>query len=270
MPPEIVQLTNLSGLGLSANKLTTLPPEIGQLAILRLLLADNNQLTTLPKELADLLERGLELHLQGNPLHQPLPELVQRGVDAIAAYLRSLEDATPQYEAKVLLVGEGNVGKTSLVAALRGEPFMKDRPTTHGIEIQPLSLPHPHLGSAMTLRTWDFGGQEVYRITHQFFFSRRALYLVVWQPRQGQEQNEVEGWLRRTRLRVGEDTRVLVVVTHCDERNPELNYPRLRQAFPGMLAGQYTVDSKSGTGINHLRQAIASEAAALPQMGRLL
>jgi internalin A len=61
-----------------------------------------------------------------------------------------------------------------------------------------------------------------------------------------------------------------VVATHCDERNPELNYPRLRQAFPGMLAGQYAVDSKSGTGINHLRQAIASEAAALPQMGQLL
>ena len=56
----------------------------------------------------------------------------------------------------------------------------------------------------MTVRAWDFGGQEVYRITHQFFFSQRALYLVVWKPREGQEQNEVEGWLRRIRLRVGQ------------------------------------------------------------------
>jgi GTPase SAR1 family protein len=40
------------------------------------------------------------------------------------------------YEAKVLLVGEGNVGKTSLIAALRNDPFVEGRPTTHGIEIQ--------------------------------------------------------------------------------------------------------------------------------------
>ena len=37
----------------------------------------------------------------------------------------------------------------------------------------------------MTLRTWDFGGQEVYRITHQFFFTKRALYMVVWSAREG-------------------------------------------------------------------------------------
>ena len=27
----------------------------------------------------------------------------------------------------------------------------------------------------MTLRAWDFGGQEVYRVSHQFFFTR-AIY----------------------------------------------------------------------------------------------
>jgi hypothetical protein len=73
----------------------------------------------LPWELADLLANGLDLNLAGNPLTDPLPELAARGPAALAAYLRSLEDAVPQYEAKVLLVGEGNVGKTSLVAALR-------------------------------------------------------------------------------------------------------------------------------------------------------
>ena len=55
----------------------------------------------------------------------------------------------------------------------------------------------------MILRAWDFGGQEVYRVSHQFFFSPRALYLVVWHARQGQDQNEVEGWLRRIRVAGG-------------------------------------------------------------------
>jgi internalin A len=271
LSPEIFQLTKLQTLWLDSNQLTALPTEIAQLTELQALYLDNNQLTDLPRALATLLDGGLQLNVNDNPLHPPLPEIVARGDKALVAYLRSLEDALPQYEAKLLLVGEGNVGKTSLVAALQGKPFVENRPTTHGIEIQPLTLAHPIRDDVqLTVRAWDFGGQEVYRITHQFFFTPRAAYLVVWQPRQGQEQNEVEGWLRRIRLRVGPDARVLVVATHCDERNPELNYPRLQQAFPGMLAGQHAIDSKTLTGISTLRTAIATEAAGLPLMGQLL
>jgi hypothetical protein len=165
-------------------------------------------------------------------------------------------------------VGEGNVGKTSLVAALSGSPFVKDRPTTHGIEISPLTFRHPALDLDMTVRAWDFGGQEVYRVSHQFFFSRRALYMVVWNAREGQEQNEVEGWLRRIRLRVGHDAPTVVVATHCADRLPELDYPQLRQSFPDMLVGSFDVDNESKAGLPPLCAAIAEQAARLPQMGQ--
>jgi GTPase SAR1 family protein len=255
---------------LSRNRLTELPPELGQLPALRTLDAHDNQLTEVPRELAGLLAGTLSLDVRGNPLGGAFPELIARGPAALATYLASLDDAIPQYEAKVLLVGEGKVGKTSLIAALRDAPFVEDRPTTHGIEIQPLVLRHPDpdLDADMTIRAWDFGGQEVYRISHQFFFSQRALYLVVWNAREGQEQNEVEGWLRRIRLRVSQNARALIVATHCDERRPELDYPRLQQLFPDLLAGYYEVDNHSGHGISELRAAIAAEAARLPQVGQ--
>jgi internalin A len=269
LPPEIGQLTNLQGLALDRNQLTALPPEIGQLTKLQTLALDRNQLTGLPMQLAELVSQMI-LRLEDNPLHEPLPTLLGRDAEALASYLRSLEGAVPQYEAKVVLVGEGNVGKTSLVAALCGGPFVENRPTTHGIEVQPLQLKHPELGLDMTVRAWDFGVQEVYRITHQFFFSRRALYLIVWSAREGQEQNEVEGWLRRIRLRVKQDARALVVATYCDERQPELDYRQLEQAFRQLLVGRYSVDNRSTSGISDLRQGIAEQVARLPQMGQLI
>ena len=91
------------------------------------------------------------LKLDNNPLAEPLPELIQQGLAPVAVYLRSVRDSVEQYEAKVLLVGEGNVGKTSLSAALRGEAFVKDRPFTHGIQIQPLKLAHPKSAQEMTV-----------------------------------------------------------------------------------------------------------------------
>ena len=270
LPREVGQLTGLHSLDLRGNQLVALPREIGRLAGLQVLDVRDNQLADLPRELADLLSEGLIVRLDGNPLREPIPELAARGPETLAAYLRSLDDATPQYQAKVLLVGEGNVGKTSLIAALRDDPFIEGRLTTHGIEIQPLTLRHPDLDVEMTVRAWDFGGQEVYRVTHQFFFSKRALYLVVWNPREGQEQNEVEGWLRRIRLRVAADASALLVATHCDERRPELDFPNLKREFPELVVSRHEVDNRTGNGIAEIRAAIAEQAARLPQMGQMI
>jgi internalin A len=268
-PAELLHMPNLQTLDIGHNFITEIPPEISNLQKLEVLRIENNRITNLPPELAPMLRNGLYLQAEGNPLSELLPELLgQERFSDLATYLESLVDGVPQYEAKVLFVGEGNVGKTSLVAALRNEPFVSGRPTTHGIKIHELVLPYPNRDFDLTLRTWDFGGQEVYRITHQFFFGRRALYLVVWNSREGQEQNEVEGWLRRIRLRVGPEAQVLVVATHLKERNPELDYPSLQRTFPDMLRGQYAVDSSNNDGVEELRQAIAREAARLPLVGQ--
>jgi internalin A len=271
LPDSIGNLTHLTSLDLSGNQLTELPDSIGNLTYLSFLHLGQNQLIELPYQLsALLLSDGFQLKVDGNPLREPLPELVKRGSADLAAYLRSLEDALAQYEGKVLVVGEGNVGKTSLVAALKGDTFVEGRPTTHGIEISSIQFRHPDSDRNlnMILRAWDFGGQEVYRVSHQFFFSRRTLYLVVWHSRQGQERDEVEGTLRRIKLRVGDEAIAIIVATHCRERLADLDYPHLDRLFPGMLAGAFETDSSTGDGIAHLRDAISQQASKLPQMGQ--
>jgi hypothetical protein len=140
--------------------------------------------------------------------------------------------------------------------------------TTHGIELGRLDLPHPKFDQSIRLNSWDFGGQEVYRITHQFFFSRRSLYLLVWKPRIGREQSEIDYWLDLLKLRVGDEARVMLVATHGDERPPELDYDALKRRFGTLLTERASVvDSKSGNGIEDLKNAISIEAAGLPQMG---
>lgn len=280
LPPEVCTLSGLRVLSLARNRLAGVPAELAGLGALRELRLDGNQVTGLPPSLAAPLANGLILDLRDNPLAEPLPALVERGPADLAAYLRGLERAAEQFEAKVLLLGEGNVGKTSLAAALRGEPFVAQRPSTPGIAITPLTLSHPDEPRAgeprveMRLRLWDFGGQEDYRITHQLFISQRALYLVVWYPREGWTQGNAEAWLRGILLRTGRPAadgtgggRVIIVATHSDAVRSSVDYPRLEREFPGMLAGHFAVDNRTGAGLAELRAAIAREAARLPQMG---
>jgi Leucine-rich repeat (LRR) protein len=272
LPPEIGGLAKLEELYLDRNRLAGLPPELGLLTGLKVLGLGTNRLTQLPKELGRLTTLT-DLYVDNNPLDESFKGLAGRGLGELLAYLRSLEEASePLYEAKLVFVGEGGVGKTTLLAALRGEPFVENRVTTHGVEVErrSLELDHPdHPGRKIKLNAWDFGGQPVYRITHQFFFSRRALYLLLWHPRLGAEQCDVEGWIQRIKLRVGEEARILIVATHCQSegRIARIDEARLRRDYGDAIVDFPEVDSKNGYGLNALKGLIARTAAGLPQMG---
>ena len=271
LPAEIGNLTSLEELYLNSNNLSELPSSIGRLAKLKDFHFRSNQLKSLPLEMARL--EFLHCDFTDNPWESSLKHAWGWGWDIVAVHLRALSNSEKCYEAKLVLVGEGNVGKTSLVAALREESFVENRSTTHGIELRSFGLEHPehyeHFGVQLRFNSWDFGGQAVYRITHQFFFSRRSLFLVVWWPREGVEQNDVEGWIERIQLRVGNDARVLVVASHCTEhgRVPRINQEALKRRFGDIIVGFHAVDSREMHNIDELKTAIAQAASQLPQMG---
>ncbi|XP_055337242.1 E3 ubiquitin-protein ligase LRSAM1-like isoform X2 [Paramacrobiotus metropolitanus] len=80
------RLPNLQWLDLRDNQLHELPEEIGRLHDLRCLLLDNNCLTRLPVTLAYCRELS-GLHLSGNPLIEPPPEVCKQGCGHILKWL---------------------------------------------------------------------------------------------------------------------------------------------------------------------------------------
>lgn len=267
VPPEIGQFTKLNYLNLNDNNLTALPPEIGQLHNLVRLNIGNNQITELPSELGNLTKLYL-LGLDQNPLISPPPEIVALGTAEVLDYLRALKrESIIRYEAKLLVVGEGGTGKSSFLRALRGETFDRDLSTTHGIEVGTYRLPHPaEPGVTITLNTWDFGGQQIYHATHQFFLTSRSLYVVVWNARLGAEQGRLNYWLDTIKA-LAPDAPVLLVATHIDERAPDLNYPMYQTAYP-QLVGNLSMSNLTGEGLAEIKSALARQAAELPLMGQ--
>ncbi|MGV3721345.1 MAG: COR domain-containing protein [Actinomycetota bacterium] len=269
VPTELFELANLTTLDLSGNRLPDVPVELFQLANLTQLDLSDNQLTALPPELGQLTSLT-RLFIQGNTtLKSPPPEVVEQGTQAILSYLRDrLEDCEPQWVSKLLVVGEGGVGKTSLLRTLRGEAFRQDEETTHGIRIDRCELDHPTKPKVrMRLNAWDFGGQEIYHATHQFFLTNRSLFMVAWNTRLGFEQGKLYYWLD-TISALAPDSPILLVATHTDERDADLPYTELQRKYP-QIAGHCAISSKSGDGLDTLREAIRREAAGLPLMGEI-
>ncbi len=266
IPPWVGRLRRLVVLELPANGLREVSPAIAALDNLEGLNLSHNPIDDLPVEMG-ALSRLLVLGVEGCPLTRLPPEIVEQGSDAVLAYLRDqAQSGTRQWVSKLLVVGQGGVGKTSLLRALRGETFQKDEATTHGIDVRPLQIPHPtEKDVTMDLSAWDFGGQEIYHATHQFFLTNRSLFLLVWNARHGHEQGRLYYWLDTIRARAPASP-ILLVATHVDERSADLPLSDIRQRYP-QVVDQYIVSNKTADGIETLRQAIRAEAAKLPLMG---
>jgi internalin A len=267
LPPEIGLLAHLRRLDLRANDLSTVPPEVASLqALIELNLAENF-LRALPPALGRLTALQ-HLWLEGNPLDEVPPEVLAQGTKALLAYLRDQEAATRKWVSKLLVVGEGGVGKTRLLRRLRGEEAPADEPTTRGMDIRPLMMPHPEDPNVlMQLNCWDFGGQQIYHATHQFFLTNRSLFLLVWNARTGWEQGRLTYWLAQIHAKAP-DSPVILVATHIDERDAPLPLADLKLRYP-QVGDSREVSNVTGCGIEQLRCAIAQQAAHLPLMGEL-
>jgi internalin A len=261
LPPEIGQLPRLVQLNLSYNQLTTLPLEIGQLTNLTQLYLENNWLTTLPPEIGQLPHLKV-LRLEGSLLPVP-PEILEKANEPtiiINYYLQHLPaQKKPLNEAKVLLVGQGGVGKTSLVRRLVEGRFDPHENKTEGIDIRRWAVTVDE--QEIRLNVWDFGGQEIMHATHQFFLTRRSLYLLVLDARLDEEENRLEYWLKIIQS-FGGDSPIIIVGNKVDQQALDLDRRGLQAKYPSIRAFVET-SCVTGAGIDELEAIITCEIGQL-------
>jgi GTPase SAR1 family protein len=105
------------------------------------------------------------------------------------------ETARRYMNAKVVLLGEGTVGKTSLAYRLIEDKYVvKDR--THGMNVWSLALPLPPDATMdREALLWDLAGQEDYRLIHRLFLDETALALLLINPQKDDPFAEAGDWL---------------------------------------------------------------------------
>lgn len=288
LPAEIGQLRNLNYLYLDQNQLDSIPPEIGMLEKLKMLWLSNNRLSSLPAEIGKLnqletlwlnynplaslpstigqLTNLEDLRVEGAELVSPPPEVVARGVDAIRSYFRQLgkEGKDHIYEAKLLIVGEAGAGKTSLSNKIKYPDYiLRDSElSTEGIEVIEW---HFYMADGQDFRVniWDFGGQEIYHATHQFFLTKRSLYGLVADTRK--EDTDFNYWLNVVEL-LSDDSPLLMIMNEKQDRHKEINERVLRERFSN-IKGTLVTNLASNRGLAEIRKEIKHHISRLPHIG---
>jgi internalin A len=294
IPDDISALSNLQNLDFGNNKITKIPDAITALSNLQQLDLDHNLITEIPDAITQLINLK-RLVLEYNPIANIPPEIIRKGwgkditdngdPQAIFSYLKATapikqsskneaktEVVRPLNEIKVLLVGEGDVGKTSMLNRLLYNTFNPEECKTPGINIAQWHLPEK---PDISLNFWDFGGQKVMHATHQFFLTKRSLYLLVIDNRKNEQQNRVEYWLKLLQT-YGGNSPVIIVGNCADEDYPRVKIRTLKKKYPQIVLPEkdnpvsqnsvIATSCKTGEGIEALRQEIARQIDTIPHI----
>lgn len=232
-------------------------------------LAEMTKLTTInlnglrlrSAETAILRRKGLQrVYLHQAQLGDVPPELLSKHVTdnclpRLRAYFAAQDEAEAREsdiiirDVKVMILGNGRIGKTQMRRRLSGLDFDERVPSTHGVEIVSTDLPlaanAPAGAEATPLKIWDFGGQDIYLGTHALFLKTRAVFPILWTPQsEANATYDVDGhvfrnyplteWVRFVQRLAGEKSPVLLVQTKCDapgDRHAPPIEQKLMQAF---------------------------------------
>ena len=294
LPEAIVQLINLTSLDLSNNQLTTLPEAIGKLSKLEILelgynqlellpesigeiqhlrelKATKNKLTSLPTSLINLARLSL-LTISSNKLDLP-PEIARkRKPESILEFLRQRQEEGEEYiyEAKLVIIGEGGAGKTSLANKLidfnyplKLEGSQSPEKSTEGIDVLRLDFDHPS-GNPFRINLWDFGGQEIYHATHQFFLTKRSLYLLVADTRQ--DNTDFNYWLEVIEL-LTEGSPTIIIKNEKQDRPCQINENQLHGRFPNQLKEILPTNLADNRGLSKILTIIQNRISELDHIG---
>jgi len=270
----LASLKSLQRLWLDRNQISDIAP-LASLKSLKKLSVQYNLIKTLPKSITefdleirwsdDYRSSGFIIFYE-NPLESPPPEIVAQGKEAVRQYFRSIDDArskgealVPLQEVKVHLIGDGLVGKTSLLKNLIGEKFDPKESMTHGLNVVTKDAPKiTGLEKVDELKDclfhfWDFGGQEIMHASHQFFMTSRSVYILVLDSRTDSHQHY---WLRHIE-KYGGKSPVIVVMNKIDE-NPNYNIEqrKINERFPAIENRFHRISCKNGEGVESIAKSL--------------
>ena len=161
----------------------------------------------------------------------------------------------PLNEAKMLLIGQTGVGKTSLAKLLRRGEFNPYEESAKGIGQITVDI------QKVRLNVWDFGKDEIVYATYQFFLTKCSLYLLVLNTRLDGAEKQIEHWLKIIE-RFSGDSPVIIVGNRIDEQSLDIDRPRLMTEYKN-IKDFVEISYKTGKGLEELRTAIVREVGLL-------
>ena len=171
------------------------------------------------------------------------------------------EEKTKILEAKIVLLGDVSVGKTSIASRFCKNSFNENYINTIGGAYQQQNIILNN-GVKMKLHIWDTSGQDRFRSMTNLYYRDAQVAILTYDVGNEQSLDSLTYWLKELNDKVDQDNMLLCLAGN--KNDIEASKKRVSTAKGKEFAEQhnmifYETSAKTGAGVKELFQAIATK-----------
>ena len=131
--------------------------------------------------------------------------------ESVVKYFEILSSETSicDYNYKIIIIGDSDVGKTCLTYRVTTGEFREKIAATIGFEYFPFIVKYNN--KILKLEIWDTCGQEAYRSLIKTFFNNSSLAIIVYAIDNKKSFNSIEEWIRQFKTFCSPDTKFFLI-----------------------------------------------------------
>ena len=161
-------------------------------------------------------------------------------------------------DCKVVTLGEGRVGKTSLTLKFIKNEFHKDEISTVNANCLSSTV-HVEKGSVL-LNIWDTAGQERFRALAPNYYRQAKGAVVVYDITDRKSFDKVVSWIKELRDQAEKDIVIVVAGNKSDmERERQINRAEALEFCRKLQIRHFDTSAKTGTGVQEIFNDLASQ-----------
>lgn len=157
---------------------------------------------------------------------------------------------------KIVTLGEGRVGKTSLSLKFVNNVFHNDEIST--VNATCLSKLVQIEKGAVQLNIWDTAGQERYRALAPNYYRGAQGALIAYDITDRNSFDKVVSWIKELKVQANKDIVIVVAGNKCDmERDRQINKSDALEFCRKLNIRHFDTSAKSGAGVEEIFSELA-------------
>lgn len=171
-----------------------------------------------------------------------------------------------EYRFKIVMLGDGAVGKTALTTRFTQEQFDADYKRTIGSDFAIKRLEIPEKDCRVTLQVWDLAGQPRFEIVRQGFYRGARGGLLVYDVTRRRTFLNVENWKEEAFKNLQNEIPIVVVANKVDLVDSRIVTTEEGKKYADKH-GHFYVESSALTGEN-VEQAYVALSSIMIDSGK--
>jgi Ras-related protein Rab-21 len=161
------------------------------------------------------------------------------------------------YDCKIVTLGEGRVGKTSISLKFVKNEFHNNEIST--VSANCLKSTIPVQGGVVNLNIWDTAGQERFRALASNYYRQAKGAVVVYDITDRNSFDKVVSWIKELKDQGEKNIVIVVAGNKCDmEKERQINRAEAMEFCRKLQIKHFDTSAKTGNGVNEIFTELAS------------